>query len=268
MIKQEVLRIGYNLSLIDNLKKLWERYCFQNNNYKFCYKNSISNIDIIYRDNMNNSHRELLNELLNQNTVQKMNLNNLVVKKEDYFISLNIKQAIEQIMSINKDYGNSIKSLITSFLVLEESDFVASTSPTFLGIVIIAPKKSWTIIDYIENIVHEKAHIELYMKQLIDPMVIGDIKLKSVFRNSMRPQNGVFHSCYVLSYIYLFYNIMNIKTPNIAANMLKQKENIRQKLELSITELNDNASLTEMGKYILNQMKNIYLDPLKYINDM
>ena len=207
MTKQQLFKIGYDLNTVDSLIKLWKRHCGKNLHYKFCYNDLNDDyIDIIYIKNSTKLHKKILNDILLNNK----DLNNLIIRRKDKNISNNIKKSIDKITCVSDDYGRSIKKLITSFLIIDESDFIASTLKQYLGIVAISPKHNWMIEDYIENIIHEVAHIELYMKQLIDPMVVGNKYLK-----------------------------------------------IKHELDKSIKELADNASLTKVGSFVLNQMLNI-----------
>ncbi len=116
--------------------------------------------------------------------------------------------------------------------------FIAATSPNFMGTIVMAPKVRWSLYDYIENIVHECAHMDLYMKQLIDPMVEGNAELESIFRKKLRPQNAVFHSCYVLYHILIIFN--KIKATDI--EVLNNDEN-KIELDLRIDRITESNQL-------------------------
>lgn len=68
-----------------------------------------------------------------------------------------------------------------------------------MGTIVIAPKITWCLADYVENLIHEMSHIDLFIRQLIDPIVEKNVLLNSPLRKNKRPTIGVFHAAFVLS---------------------------------------------------------------------
>ncbi|MBS9440795.1 MFS transporter [Photorhabdus heterorhabditis] len=99
--------------------------------------------------------------------------------------------AINNICMSNENLSYAMNLYINDILIVKCDNFIASSSIKFLGTIIIAPKKHWKIIDYMENLIHEMSHIDLYIKQLVDPLVISKNLIKSPFRNYNRPVIGV-----------------------------------------------------------------------------
>ncbi|ENH4882277.1 hypothetical protein ABV508_003994 [Salmonella enterica] len=116
----------------------------------------------------------------------------------------NILEAIELLSTNSAVMDYTLRNIIGRIVIVSCDSLIATSSVLFLGLIVISPKENWTLSDYIENIIHEMSHIELYIKQLLDPLVSTGIYLKSPFRDRPRPANGVFHAAFVLSRI-IFY---------------------------------------------------------------
>ncbi|WP_210193148.1 hypothetical protein [Dickeya oryzae] len=95
---------------------------------------------------------------------------------------IKLLQAIEILSQSDVVLGYALRNFIGRILIVNCDSLVASSSILYLGLVIISPKDDWTIFDYMENLIHEMSHIELYIKQLVDPLVLSGTTLKSPFR--------------------------------------------------------------------------------------
>lgn len=119
-----------------------------------------------------------------------------------------IAEAEEILVRLAPDAYDALRIYIQHILVVTCEDLVAVSSPAFLGDIAIAPKESWTVVDYIENLVHEASHIDLFVRQTIDPLVARESLLASPFRRRLRPAIGVFHAAFVLTRIAATLNIL------------------------------------------------------------
>lgn len=94
-------------------------------------------------------------------------------------------------------------SAITSEVWVIDSEQVnAGTSFRAFGCILVRtlhPEREWTT--YLENIVHEAAHLYLYLLSLDDPLLLddGDATYRSPLRTEPRPLSGIFHAMFVLA---------------------------------------------------------------------
>lgn len=121
------------------------------------------------------------------------------------------------------------------------------------GLIIIAPKKDWTLYDYMENIIHEMSHIELYIKQLVDPLIIKGNYLKSPFRKQPRPASGVYHAAFVLARI-IRYMAPFCTNSQHAAHLKDRIDACRILLDETLSQFHDKKSLTPAGEHLLHEM--------------
>lgn len=142
-----------------------------------------------------------------------------------------------------------VNTFIQQLILLHCPDFVAASSARFLGTVVMAPKPDWHVIDYLENLVHEASHIDLFIRQLIDPLVRSKTLLKSPLRTLPRPAIGVFHAAFVLC-----------RTSTILYQLLtldRYAEKAREHLVISLSQLAtaiaalQAAECTPLGQRIL-----------------
>lgn len=147
----------------------------------------------------------------------------------------------------------SLRSLVGKIVIVDCEELVGCSSPLFLGLVVLAPKKNWTIYDYMENLIHEMSHIELFIKQIVDPLIIKGSYLKSPFRNQLRPASGVYHAAFVLARIIKYFE--NICRQSHHATFLKNRiYKWRLILDETLSQFYDREILTPAGIKIFNEM--------------
>lgn len=165
----------------------------------------------------------------------------------------NILAAIELLSTNSAVMDYTLRNLIGRVVVVSCDSLVATSSVLFLGLIVISPKEDWTLSDYVENIIHEMSHIELYIKQLLDPLVSTGTYLKSPFRDQPRPANGVFHAAFVLTRI-IFY-MRNLTFPG--AHKQSAAVNINKAsllLQETLAQFDHKNCLTAQGSSIAEEM--------------
>jgi HEXXH motif-containing protein len=74
------------------------------------------------------------------------------------------------------------------------------TMPYAFGVVFVRPRHDMTRPEYVEALLHESAHLELYVKQAFDPLVMNPLApVRSPLRSDARPVMAALHAVYVLS---------------------------------------------------------------------
>ena len=185
---------------------------------------SPSNQDIkitkITEDNISSPKYELLKEIYRIPDEDKTDLGTykfgkFIGSEEDYDIENKaINDAINILKIYNRDYYDKAACLIEEIIVCGKLDggfMRSSTSVKCFGCVINTPLSSGNIGQYIEDIVHESAHLELYLVQLDDPLVLNDkeARYSAPFRPDSRPMYGIYHAMYVLGHILKCLNDLN-----------------------------------------------------------
>ncbi|MDP1603130.1 MAG: HEXXH motif-containing putative peptide modification protein [Legionella sp.] len=156
---------------------------------------------------------------------------------------------------IKQNYATNLalQSFIKNILVVDCDDLVACSSFKFLGTIIIAPKITWCLADYVENLIHEMSHIDLFIRQLIDPIVEKNVLLDSPFRKNKRPTIGVFHAAFVLSRVVkLLAALLN---DQYEAELTRFRLlNNYQNLIAALDTLKNAPFLTNVAKMLLEEM--------------
>ncbi|ECC1695570.1 hypothetical protein DPB93_25115 [Salmonella enterica subsp. salamae] len=165
----------------------------------------------------------------------------------------NILEAIDLLSTNSSVMDYTLRNLIGRVVIVSCDSLVATSSVLFLGLIVISPKENWTLSDYVENIIHEMSHIELYIKQLLDPLVSTGTYLKSPFRDQPRPANGVFHAAFVLTRIVFYMHNLTfsgVYKLSAAANLNKASLLLKE----TLAQFNHNNYLTVQGTSMVEEM--------------
>lgn len=154
----------------------------------------------------------------------------------------------------------SLVNLVGRIVIVDCENLVGCSSPLFLGLIIIAPKENWTIYDYMENIIHEMSHIELYIKQLVDPLIIKGSYLTSPFRKKLRPASGVYHAAFVLARIIKYIEPFSFCSQH-AANLTNRIDDWKLLLDETLQQFYDCKILTPAGENLLKEMIKVTIAP-------
>ena len=186
-----------------------------------------------------------------------------MINQGESIAPINFVNQHHQLMSLIKAHtwlktqSNAINSALQHFIndivVVDCDDLVACSSFKFMGTIVIAPKMTWCLADYVENLIHEVSHIDLFIRQLIDPIVDKNVLLDSPIRKNKRPTIAVFHAAFVLS-----------RVVNILTALLNEKEEAKltdirlldnyQNLICALDTLKNAPFLTSIGKMLLEEM--------------
>lgn len=110
-----------------------------------------------------------------------------------------LKGALSLLSDHSPDSFCLVRSMISHIIIINGSSFVGSSSKLFLGASLINPSSHPTGAHLIDTLVHEASHIELYIRQFLEPFVIDNaFMLSSPLRTSARPAEAVLHATFVL----------------------------------------------------------------------
>lgn len=169
-------------------------------------------------------------------------------------VKSNTMEALEFLKKEIPSFYSIYQECVSHCFVAESKDLWSVSIPQAMGTIVICPKKHWDINYYVEAIVHESTHVELSMKQQIDPLLKNPMKTtKNPLRKDPRPLNGTFHAAVVM-----------LRTSYALKRLPKNKNNevlldeFLEKLPVSLEEIEANAIFTEKGKTFFEEMESFY----------
>lgn len=165
----------------------------------------------------------------------------------------NILSAIE-ILSISdpKHYHVALNNL-HSIKLFEGSIRGFSLQEAYGNIYIRTPRENDNdILYYLEHIIHECAHQNLFALQMIDPVVLNDNKDRYIapIRKQLRPMDGIFHACFVLARMTRGFRIAEEYIDSPEYNKFYSR--IEKWFRGSYQTVKENAVLSENGKALFS----------------
>jgi hypothetical protein len=248
--------ITFNTSTTDFLVDLWNRYLDnKSSSLKFLYMEHLGTDDIQKDLFLNSDSYKILELVRNKIILQGEDIGEIFVNNSLNYRNC-ILDAMKKIMQIDNNSSYSIKKLINHILVAENEHLKSTSSSKFIGIIVLAPTSEWSIYNYIENIIHEVSHIELYIMQLLDNIIIKPELIDSPFRKYKRPVLLVFHACFVLSKIINF--LINMKSIDNSQELCTRIRLNLNMLTQTINSLQLYSHFTNNGKLLFNAIKKNY----------
>lgn len=154
-----------------------------------------------------------------------------------------------------------IAALVTDVVVIRSDEINAGSSFRVHGLVLLRELKGardWTV--YLENLVHEAAHLQLFLAWTQDPIFANGASLRrpSPLRRGARPLSGIFHAMFVLARTIRAARIFaaipelsaDVRRMSTSYNNRRNPAPFEQKFEEARASLHD-AELTPVGKALL-----------------
>lgn len=269
-----------------NIKNIhWENIICYNSGIFFLKKNDYINADIFFKKALNFvKNDELKISFLNNKNKNKFELiNSDIVHNSDmvnnkyigigyiYYDKENeVKEKDKMLEAFNlfklsKDFYLEFKNLAEEILFVGgTNDFHirSGSSLNMFGLIVIWSDYSHSIVYYLELLIHETAHLRLFLENIIDPLILNspDELYSAPFRHDARPMIGIFHGFFVLFRIIV---VMTEIYENCSVNNIKYKEEINNKIlkakkryDLTLVEIEENALFTDRGLQIFTECKN------------
>lgn len=154
-----------------------------------------------------------------------------------------------------------IDAMVSDVLVIASDEINAGSSFRVHGLILLrelAGPRDWTT--YLENLVHEAAHLHLFLVWTRDPIFVSDpnVRRASPLRREERPLSGIFHAMFVLARtiraVKLFGALPEladeVRTMSTAYNNRRNPAPFEEKFEQAFATLAE-AELTPVGQGIL-----------------
>jgi len=147
------------------------------------------------------------------------------------------------------DYLALIQRFVRKIVLVGGKGFWSSSVPRAHGVVFVNPQESWSNAHYIETLVHESAHLELTIRQMVDPIVLNPSHLVySSIRRNERPLIGVFHAMFVLVRTCSVLKVLGENA--VLSESLEHLHDIRSELDKVI-------KVTERGALLYADMQRV-----------
>lgn len=104
---------------------------------------------------------------------------------------------------------------------------------------------------YLEHLVHEAAHVQLFSLQNYDPLILNDSNELFVapIRVQQRPMQGIFHACFVLARMLRAFRLLE---PYTIGDMEYERRTFLSRIEgwyeTAFTTVEKNAKFTDTGR--------------------
>lgn len=167
--------------------------------------------------------------------------------------------ALEMLAQFSPATFNLIEAMVSDIVLVGGNGLVGASSKKYLGGVLIGAHQNLSIADYLDTIVHEASHIELFIRSFVTPLINHPFSpLKSPIRLTDRPAEAVLHATFVvarsaqvLSELIAWSYDRHL---NDRANILLDR-NIKQAIE-GLTTLQTSETLTISGARLISELEN------------
>ncbi len=179
-----------------------------------------------------------------------------------------VVRALEVLSDSAPVFFDLVKAMVRQVIVVGGEDFVGASSKIFLGAIVIKSGKDFTVADCIDALVHEASHIDLYIRQWVDPFVKNPGRLiPSPLRKYDRPSEAVIHAVFVLARVCSA--LMHI---NSTCSLGKVNSDAQRLLISNVLRLNDgietlktSGGLTYGGGILLEAARTIHRETSVFI---
>jgi hypothetical protein len=175
-----------------------------------------------------------------------------------------IDQALDIIKHINAMAHQEINALISQIIIIHVAGLYSGSTFGLLGTAFLAPTETKLyVVDYIEGLIHEAAHILLFMLSIEDELFLNapDELYRSPIRQDARPMGGIFHAYFVATRVLLFFHQLPDPTDLLStAEINRAKEIVAQFKHVFLESqklIAHHAHLTPLGKQIFNDCKDL-----------
>ncbi len=175
-----------------------------------------------------------------------------------------ITQALQLINSCDTAFYKEILAYVNECMILNLDIIKGGTSFNLFGMIFIDSKNAQaSVINMIDHLIHETAHLYLFALGVDDALVLNEYEDKffSPIKNKDRPMLGVYHAGFVLSRVVNFFRLLVQTSPSlctsielIEVNMLIEK--YRKMAFDSFKIVREHGILTPLGKQMIESAEN------------
>lgn len=174
-------------------------------------------------------------------------------------------------------YAEEIRYYVSNIVLFDGTAITGGSSTRTMGSIYIRIPKSQSsdtaddagmslsnlspLIYYIEQLVHETAHLHLDQIMEFDPLVLNDPshRYSSPIRKDPRPMRGVYHATFVLARLVHMYERLDALADRSDVDIVKARtEIVRAALAKGLDTIEEHALLTDEGYRMYRAMREVY----------
>ncbi len=185
-------------------------------------------------------------------------------------LTFTVERVLADISLLDSETRSEIDYLITDVALIASREINAGTSFRAHGLVLLrelGPDREWTA--YLENLVHEAAHLYLYLVWTEDEVIRNDRQesFASPLRPGGRPLSAIFHAMFVLARTFRVIRIFRAKDEHREAisrmstsyNYSQNPAAFEEKFLETFETIRMHARLTSVGQALLDSCRAVAL---------
>jgi hypothetical protein len=172
-----------------------------------------------------------------------------------------ISQAFQLLKASSPDHFAEVNAVLAEIVLAKNATpetyaFSGASSFSAWGAIFLSADEGRSVIDLLQAIVHETAHLVLFAETLDGPLVQNDPneRYKSPLRMNPRPMDGIYHATFVSARMYQAIHELQqrlgdeFEFGDILVNALAQnRQNFNEGYEVVMRD----ADLTEIGNHLI-----------------
>jgi len=181
-----------------------------------------------------------------------------------------VSHTLAQIEALDAETYHEFRRLVSDVVIIKSEHINAGTSFRAFGVLLLrelGPERVWTT--YLENLVHEAAHLHLFLIWSVDPVIENEAEqsFSSPLRPGGRPLSAIYHAMFVLARTIRAVNIFrrseahraDVERMSTSYNYAKNPAGFEQKFRETYETVKVNARLTPLGSRLLESCREMAL---------
>ena len=173
------------------------------------------------------------------------------------------QEAISMFQDYAPEFYDEFKTLVDHIILSGTSDGIhirSASSFNLFGLITIWADPLHSSTYYLQQIVHETAHLRLFLTNMDDELVLNppDQRFTAPFRDDSRPMLGIFHALFVLCRMVLALRKVESGNtdPSRSSDIRLKLSRSEQRFYDTAKETRDNGVLTTLGQSIFDDCCN------------
>jgi hypothetical protein len=171
------------------------------------------------------------------------------------FYAGQLQRGLEIVRRECPGHYQDIVNFVRYIVLTRNASFRGSSSTYHYGMVYFCPERSWTEIDWAEELIHEASHQVLECVAFEDKLFDNDeLALTPMFeapiRKDLRPAFGVFHALFVVARIKQFYSAL-FESRGVDDEKKAYVDGLTVRARKTIDPMSQLSFITSTGKEIL-----------------
>lgn len=173
-----------------------------------------------------------------------------------------IGRALELLQASSRDHYSEAAAVMSEIVLVknvtpEEDGFGGATSFSAWGAVFLGAEKDREVIETLQAIVHEAAHLVLFAAAVDGPLVRNDPEetFKSPLRSNPRPMDGIYHATFVSARMYQAVHDLHTRLSGeieFGDTLVRAMAQNRQNFDDGYEVIREGGKLTDLGEALLD----------------